>query len=102
MAIDRRDFMKTSVAGAGLGALFFPGQLASNALLLLGVGFVIQGLSVVHWLVSSRGLPGLVLLPVYLPLLMGASVTIMMLLLLAMVGFVDNWYGLRRGPVGER
>jgi len=26
----------------------------------------------------------------------------MMLFLLATAGFVDNWYGLRRGPVGER
>ena len=87
---------------AGVAALWLPGQLASNALLLLGIGFVIQGLSVVHWLVAARGMPGLVLIPVYLPIFMGASITVMMLFLLALVGFVDNWYGLRRGPVGER
>ena len=87
---------------AGVAALMLPGQLASNAMLLLGIGFVIQGLSVVHWLVSSRGLPGMVLIPVYLPIFMGASITVMMQFLLATAGFVDNWYGLRRGPVGER
>jgi len=87
---------------AGVAALLLPGQLASNALLLLGIGFVIQGLSVVHWLVSARGMPGIVLIPVYLPIFMGASITVMMLFLLATAGFVDNWYGLRRGPVGER
>ena len=36
------------------------------------------------------------LVPVYLPFLMGPSITVMALFLLATVGFIDNWYGLRR------
>lgn len=84
---------------AGIAATLLPGHLAGNALLVLGVGFVFQGLAVVHWLVSARGLPWMVLIPVYLPFFMGASITVMALFLLAAVGFTDNWYGLRRaGP----
>ncbi|MFW2406100.1 MAG: hypothetical protein ACN4GT_15115 [Gammaproteobacteria bacterium] len=81
---------------AGIGTLFLPGEASGNALLLLGVGFVFQGLAVVHWLVATRGLPWIVLVPVYLPFFMGASISVMALFLLASAGFVDNWYNLRR------
>jgi hypothetical protein len=87
---------------AGIGTLFLPGQMAGNALLLLGVGFVFQGLAVVHWLVSTRGLPWMVLVPVYVPFFMGASISVMALFLLASVGFVDNWYNLRRAGSNVR
>ena len=87
---------------AGVGTFFLPGETAGNALLVLGVGFVFQGLAVVHWLVSARGLPWVVLVPVYLPFFMGASISVMALFLLASVGFVDNWYNLRRAGSNVR
>lgn len=81
---------------AGIAALFVPGHLAGNALLVIGGGFVFQGLAVLHWLVAAKGLSWMFLIPVYLPFFMGASVTVVALFLLATVGFIDNWYGLRR------
>jgi len=87
---------------ASIAALLLPGELGGNALLVLGVGFVFQGLAVVHWLVAARGLPWMYLIPVYLPFFMGASITVMALFLLASVGFIDNWYGLRRAGVNDR
>lgn len=87
---------------AGIAATFLPVQLAGNALLVLGIGFMFQGLSVVHWLVQARGLPWAVLIGVYLPFFMGASIMLVVLFLLAAVGFVDNWYGLRRAVTKDR
>ena len=87
---------------AGIAATLLPGQIAGNALLVLGVGFVFQGLAVVHWLVGAKGLSWAYLLPVYLPFLMGPSITVMALFLLATVGFIDNWYGLRRADSNVR
>jgi hypothetical protein len=81
---------------AGLGAAFGVSPLAGNVMLVLGVGFVFQGLAVIHWLVGARGLPWMLLIPVYLPFFMGASILVMGLLMLASIGFVDNWYCLRR------
>lgn len=81
---------------ASLGALLGAGSVAGNLLLALGVGFVFQGLSIIHWHASSRGWPGMYLIPVYLPFVMGGSFIVAMLFLLAGIGFVDNWFGLRR------
>lgn len=81
---------------AGLGALFGLQPLSGNVLFIVGTGFWFQGLAVVHWHVAIRQLPWIILIPVYLPLFMGASLMIMALFLFAAVGFVDNWYGLRR------
>ena len=87
---------------AGIAALFLPVYLAGNALLVLGVGFVFQGLAVVHWLVNDRGLSPMIFIAVYLPFFLGASITLVALFVLASVGFVDNWYGLRRAVTKER
>jgi hypothetical protein len=87
---------------AGIAALLLPGDLAGNALLVLGIGFVFQGLAVVHWLVAVRGLPWMFLIPVYLPFFMGATIMVTALFLLATVGFVDNWYGLRKAGADLR
>jgi len=87
---------------AGLAALLGMGQVAGNVLLVLGIGFVFQGLAVVHWLVAARGLPWALLILVYLPMFLGASILVLTLFLLATVGFVDNWYGLRRAGRNER
>jgi len=87
---------------AGLAALFGMGQVAGNVLLVLGIGFVFQGLAVVHWLVAARGLPWVFFIPVYLPLFLGASLLVLTLFVLATIGFIDNWYGLRKVARGER
>jgi hypothetical protein len=81
---------------AGLAALLTSAALAGNALLVLGMGFMLQGLSVLHWHADQRGWPGVYLLPVYLPFMLGAAAMSMAMFVLAAVGFVDNWYGLRR------
>ena len=81
---------------ASLAALFGLGYSAANLLMVLGVGFVFQGLSIVHWHAATRGWPGIYLIPVYLPFFMGGSFVVVTLFLLAAVGFVDNWFGLRR------
>lgn len=83
-------------AVAGVGALLGVQPLAGNLLLVAGVGFMFQGLAVVHWQVARRGLPRALLIAVYLPLFFGASLMVMALFLFAAVGFIDNWYGLRR------
>ncbi|MGI9330893.1 MAG: hypothetical protein ACR2QB_09290 [Gammaproteobacteria bacterium] len=81
---------------AGLLAAFLPGALGSNLLLVFGMGFALQGLAVVHWQAHQRAWPGYALLLVYGPLLMGAVIASAGLLALATLGFVDNWYSLRR------
>jgi hypothetical protein len=86
-------------AVAGVGSLLGFQPLAGNLLLVAGIGFLFQGLAVVHWHIVRRGLPGVVLIPVYLPLFMGPSILILALFLFAAIGFVDNWYGLRRAKI---
>ncbi|RLA29779.1 MAG: hypothetical protein DRR11_14820 [Gammaproteobacteria bacterium] len=86
-------------AVAGVGSLLGFQPLAGNLLLVAGIGFLFQGLAVVHWHVVRRGLPGVVLIPVYLPLFMGPSILILALFLFAAIGFIDNWYGLRRAKI---
>ena len=83
-------------AAAGVGSLLGFQPLAGNLLMVAGVGFLFQGLAVVHWHAAQRRLPWFMLIPVYLPLFMGASIMILALFLIAAVGFIDNWYGLRR------
>ena len=81
---------------ASLGALLNLGSVAGNLLLVLGVGFVFQGLAIIHWHAATRGWRGRYLIPIYLPFFMGGSFAVAMLFLLAAIGFVDNWFGLRR------
>jgi hypothetical protein len=86
----------TMAALSGIGAVFGLNPLAGNVLLVLGVAFVFQGLTVAHWQVANRGWPWAFLLVVYLPLVMGSSLALAALFVLAAVGFVDNWYDLRK------
>ena len=87
---------------AGGAALLGMGQFSGSVLLVLGIGFVFQGLAVVHWLMAARNLPWVFLIPVYVPLFLGASILVITLLMLAAIGFVDNWYDLRRAARNER
>ncbi len=83
-------------AVAGIGSLLGLQPLAGNVLLVAAVGFLFQGIAVVHWHVATRRLSWFLLIPVYLPALMGPGFLVMLLFLFAAVGFIDNWYGLRR------
>lgn len=87
---------------AGCATLLAPQYEFETYLLVLGVGFVFQGLSVVHWLLAANGLPWIYLIPVYLPFVFGGWLMFIVLFLLATVGFIDNWYGLRRAGTKVR
>lgn len=71
-----------------------------DLLLVLGVGFVVQGLAVVHWHAARQAWPQVWPLALYLPLALVPAVGLVELLLLALVGLVDNGYRLRR-PGGK-
>ena len=80
---------------AGMGAALGVG-LAAHWLLVLAAGFVFQGLAVIHWTARERGWPSLWALGLYGPLLLVAPLAALILGALASVGFMDNWYPLRR------
>jgi hypothetical protein len=83
-----------AVALLGLSAGFT--NPAGGVALVLGTGFVAQGLAVVHWTADRRGWPRVWPLALYGPLLLSAPVAGLLLLALALAGFVDNFLGLRR------
>ncbi|MCP4001318.1 MAG: hypothetical protein GY727_10455 [Gammaproteobacteria bacterium] len=81
---------------AGIAGLF--GFGLDGTLLIFGAAFVFHGIAVVAWWSRYRNWPGgwwigLCILPILLP-----DFSIFILALLSMLGFVDNWYGLRRAP----
>jgi hypothetical protein len=85
-----------------IGLLFLTAArpTADDLLLVLGTGFVLQGLAVVHWHGARRawfrGWPLLLYMPLgLLPALAGLELS-----LLALLGLLDNGYSLRR-PVGK-
>jgi len=77
--------------GAVLGS-----SLAGQWLLLLAVGFVVQGLAVVHWIAAERKWPWPWLLGLYGPLLLIAPLAAAIITVLGSIGYLDNWYPLRR------
>jgi hypothetical protein len=81
---------------SGIASVFGMGPEAGNLLLVLSTGFVFQGFAVMHWQVVRRGWPWPFLLLAYVPFLMGPSLAVAALFVVAALGFVDNWYGLRR------
>jgi len=85
-------------AVSGVAAMLGLGSLPGNLLLVAAVGFLFQGLSVVYWHGTVRKWPGPWFLLLFLPLLLGTQLTVMWIFVLVAVGFMDNWYGLRRGP----
>jgi hypothetical protein len=89
-------FIGAVAALSGIASVFGMSPEAGNLLLVLSTGFVFQGFAVMHWQVVRRGWPWPFLLLVYVPFLMGPSLAVAALFMLAAVGFVDNWYGLRR------
>ncbi len=72
--------------------------MLQNLVLVLIAIFVLQGLALAHWVVHRRGLSGGWLLAVYVVLPFGAPWS---LVVLAAVGFMDNWMNLRRPRTAE-
>jgi hypothetical protein len=81
-----------------LGVLFLTSMRPAidDLLLVLGTGFVIQGLSVIHWHGARREWPRAWPLALYLPLALLPVLAAFELLLLALLGLADNGYSLRR------
>jgi hypothetical protein len=78
----------------GLAELF--GLGTSGALMIFGAAFMFQGMAVVAWWANQLGWPkgwwiGLCILPLLI-----IQLLITGLMLFATIGFIDNWYGLRR------
>ncbi|MEC9376346.1 MAG: hypothetical protein VYA80_08280 [Pseudomonadota bacterium] len=68
----------------------------SGALLLFGTAFMFQGVAVLIWWSKLKSWPslwwlGLIALALILP-----SMFLLITITLSIVGFIDNWYGLRR------
>ncbi len=87
-----------SLAAFGAAGLILLGflTLGGGALLVLGTGFVAQGLAIVHWTADQRSWPRIWPLGLYGTLIFGAPAAGLLLLLLAMAGLLDNAFGLRR------
>lgn len=83
----------------GIASFAGIGSLPADLLLVVAMGFAAQGLAVVHWQARARDWPRAVLVLVYLPLLLGPSVFALGWFAVAALGFVDNWYSLRRRAV---
>ena len=81
-----------------IGVLALTGLKPSvdDLLLVLGVGFIVQGLAVVHWHGARHEWPKVWPLALYLPLALVPALAVIEMLLLALVGLVDNAYRLRR------
>lgn len=77
-------------------ALAGSGSLGGGALLVLGTAFMAQGLAIVHWTADHRSWPAIWPLALYAPLLVGAPLAGLLILILAAAGLVDNIFSLRR------
>ena len=87
-----------SLAAFGAAVLLLAGfpSLGGGALLVLGTGFVAQGLAIVHWTADQRSWPRVWPLGLYGTLVFGAPAAGLLLVALALAGLVDNAFGLRR------
>ena len=78
------------------GVAGFAGVPLNGLLLLFGAAFMFQGFAVASWWSGRLGWPrgwwlGFVIVPMFVPNALVLAGT-----LFAAIGFVDNWYGLRR------
>ena len=87
-----------SLAAVGAAVLILMGflSLGGGALLVLGTGFVAQGLAIVHWTAEQRSWPRIWPLGLYGTLVFGAPAAGLLLMLLATAGLLDNAVRLRR------
>jgi hypothetical protein len=99
-----RDLQLGYVIGV-LAALIAIAQLlgvdTAGAPLIFGAAFMFHGIAVVAWWANELSWPrgwwlGCCIIAILLP-----DLFLAVLLLLAAVGFVDNWYSLRRKPTGN-
>lgn len=84
---------------AGAAGLMFLTEMrpaVDDLLLVLAVGFIVQGLAVIHWHGARRGWPRAWPMALYLPLALLPALAIVEVMLLALVGLFDNGYTLRR------
>lgn len=84
---------------AGLLGLMFVTPLRTTAddlLLVVAVGFLVQGLSVMHWHGARRGWPRAWPIALYLPMALLPALAAVEMALLALLGLVDNAFSLRR------
>ncbi|MDP6437135.1 MAG: hypothetical protein QGG46_07890 [Gammaproteobacteria bacterium] len=87
-------FIGGLAALAGLASIF--GLQLSGLLLVFGAAFMFQGMAVTAWWSHRRNWPrgwwvGLCILPALL-----VDLAVVIGVLFAAIGFIDNWYGLRR------
>jgi hypothetical protein len=75
-------------------ALAFDFELVQNLAPLALLGFVLQGVAVVHALAHAKRWPPGLVAPLYVLLLMPA-LNVLVVLPLSLVGVVDNWFDLR-------
>jgi hypothetical protein len=86
-------------AGVAVLLVLGRGDSADDLALVIGSGFVLQGLAVLHWLAARRKWPTIWPWAVYLPLALVPMVGVVEVMLLAVLGLVDNSFDLRRpGP----
>ena len=99
----RLSFGRIAAAAAALVSalsLLFSAPLWDNIAILAALLFTIQGVAVLHALVSDRGLGGgailfiyaLLLASIFMPLILGAY---------SILGLVDNWFGFRTRFAGQ-
>ena len=67
-----------------------------GAVLLLGTAFMFQGLAVLIWWSRMWAWPGGWWLGLLVVMMLLPSIFVLVTMSLATVGFIDNWYGLRR------
>lgn len=80
-------------AGLMLVALLWPESMyIANGVIVIGVGFALQGLAVVNAWMEGRGFAGMWAIALYAGMLLAIMVT---LPLLVGIGFIDNWLQLR-------
>ena len=81
------------MAIASIAAVFSDGILIQNIAFVLFLVFWLQGLAVVHWMHGAGKLPvfGVIAVYVLMPFL-----NIILLMALAVVGYIDTWFRLRR------
>ena len=87
-----------AAALAGIAGML--GLQLAGVLLVFGAAFMFQGFAVSAWWSARLGWPrgwwlGFVILPLFMP-----DLLMVIAMLFAAIGFVDNWYGLRRTPGG--
>ena len=82
-----------SLAIVSLLAFVIGSSWLQNVAFILFVMFMMQGFAVVHWMHGAGKLPGVVVVSVYalLPFLQ-----VLLVFVLALVGYTDAWLGLRR------